>query len=213
MPVAFFSAAQSIQTSTVETVATITITTNSVLVVGFFCKKVNGSVSAVALNGTALTQLGRIEAGAAGITTHIYGLTAPAAGIMSLSAKFVGTASIWGMHAVTYTGAKASNCFGTVNAGTAVATNVNLSISSTTNDRVVGFFCADTDLSATNGTTRLSAAPSIGTFTVDIAGVSSTTLSATVIGAIACAFAGLSVIFSVTSSTTPFGLALMGCGS
>lgn len=213
MPITFDAAGQTAaQTSTLSMVATLTIASNAVLVVGIANTGAGHSISSVIANGTALTQLGRVQNNT-GVTLHIFGLTAAPSGVVSISANVVGTAFTWAMQAASYLGAKAANCFGTVVSGTSASTtNINFSVSSTTTDRVVGFFASDSDISAVNATTRLSAAAHFGQIFTDITGAATTSLSATVITG-TVAFLGLPIMFSVAAvAARPWGLATMGCG-
>lgn len=216
MAVTFDAAATSIQTFTAAAVVTLTIAANAVLLVGCYTKgTVAGSISAVAQNGTALTQLGRVE-GSGGTIVTIFGLTAPSSGVVSISANTVGGVAMeFNIHALTYTGAKASNCFGTPGSATAAsAVNLNLSVSSATNNKVVAFFCSPADVTAVPATARAYTGSNYGSGAFEATGAATVSISASVAVSTAIVGLGISIIFSVAAApSTLYGLMMLGVGA
>lgn len=155
MAVTFDSSAKGIQTSTVVGVCTFTIAANACLIVGVGTNS-DVSISACAVNGTLLTQLGTVLNDAGTIRTNLFGLTAAPSGVVSISANMVGgVASIIMIMGASYLGASPTNCFGNVIVGTAGAVaTFALSLSTSTTDRVVMFAGGANAFTATNSTTR-----------------------------------------------------------
>lgn len=177
MAVAFDNAAGSLTTGT-SLGFNLTAAANTTLIVFTSSDANNGSVSAIAYGGVALTK----KTARVGFFCECWVLSAPASGSHTLSAQFVSSLK-WTMIGATYTGVKQIAGFGTDSTltGTTV-TNVNLSVSSTNTDMVVAFFATDqpTGLSSGSGTTRFSAvqATSIGCILVEKAGAATVSFSA-----------------------------------
>lgn len=156
MAVTFDSSAKNIQTSTVVGVCTFTIAANACLVVGVGTTT-NVSISACAVNGTQMTQLGRVANDADGTCVTLYGLTAAPSGVVSISANMVGGgAATLFVGGCSYTGMTPTNTFGTVNTGTAGAVaTFALSMSTSTTDVAFMFAGGFSLFTATNSTTRV----------------------------------------------------------
>lgn len=218
MAVVIDASAKGIQTSTATLVCTITIAANAVLVVGI-CNTAwaTGSISTVAANGTALTQLGRAYNDAGTVICTLFGLTAAPSGTVSISATTKGGGVQNGqIYAASYLNAKTTNPFGTVIVGSAGAVNnFAISLSTSNVDRVI--FCAAgvNNLTAMNATTRQVDSANFGSFFADTAGSSAAiSLSASAVITVQnIAFLGMNIAFSAAAvGGGPLGLSLMGCG-
>ncbi|SRR6266404_304348 len=215
MAVTFDNSALSVQTLTSSLTVALTVGSNAVLLAGFMVGSFTNSISACAYGGQALTFLGEavISAGA-GLSVHIWGLTAPAAGVANLSANLAGgIPGIFQMVGLSYLGAKAVNPFSPVIAGSAsAALNVNISISSSSTDLAVVFWSTNIDLHSTNGTNRFRDAAHFAYEGNDLAGTAGVaSLSCTCSGASNVAFIGINIAFSA-ASTGIYNFCLTGCG-
>lgn len=146
-------------TSTVVAVCSFTVAAGAVLLVGV-ATPTTISISACAVNGTPMTQLGRILHTSAGFSSTLYGLTAPPSGVVSISAGLVGgVANQLFIIGASYLGAKSVNPFGTVTtkSDSAVTTSV-IGFSTSTTDMVTLFAGGFNSFSftATLATTRQS---------------------------------------------------------
>ena len=173
------------------------------------------SVSAIAYNGVALTQLFQDA------SHQLWALTAPTAGINTLSVDWVTTGGALQFRAVavTYLNVKAVGGFGTLQGTkTAAAVVGNLSLSSSTTDIVAYFVRASAggNLDALPGTTRLSGSASANARFVfaDVAGAATISLSASAAAATTIRIIGQPLIFSVAAAgATRLNLrALLGVG-
>lgn len=218
MAVTFDAAAKSIQTSTASNSIALTIAANAFLLVSVSTvTNPGGSVSSVAANGNALTQIARVEA-SAGVILTIFCITAAPSGSVSISANLVGgTAFTMQIQAASYLGVRSALPIGTINTGTAGAVNnINISLSTSTTDRVVFFAAGINDITAMNATTRLNTNTNFGSFWADTAG-SSTAISlsaSAIVTSQNIAFLGINLAFTSSgAATSPWGLASMGCGT
>lgn len=213
MPVIFDNVATSIQTATVSMSVALTIGANAVLLV--FCGGNSaGSVSSVALAGTALTRLGRVGGGV-NMSLEVWGLTAPPAGVSTISANYANVGKERQLVAASYINARGSSPFGTLVTGTASVMSVVLSVSASTDSLVVGGFYCDTYVSATNMTTRLNSTDDDGFRLGDLAGAPTVSLSAIQLGSDTTrnwAMAAIPIIFSAVAVNTYFTRALLGVG-
>lgn len=212
MPITFDNVGTSFTSGTTCSVNfTFTAGANTVLLV-YTVADVGRSCSAVAYAGVQLTQLIHVT------TNQLWALTAPAAGANTLSVDWVTTGGTGAFRAtaVTYLGVKAVGGFGTLQSTTTTGVVINLSLSSTTTD-LVAFFAVTTNnvsLTASPGTTRLSASHSGDLMLIgDIAGAATISLSAVVPGSSVIRFIGQPLIFSLAAAvTSPFTLSMLGVG-
>jgi hypothetical protein len=160
-----------------------TATANSCILIWTHSNE-TGSISAVGVGGVAATRLGAVDGG--GSRSELWGLTAPAAGNLTISARFVGTGqSRWGLAATTLVGHRhvGGSPFGTFVAATASSDTVNLSVSSTSTDLVVFGLGVSGDAAVTlnNGSLVLDMSHStVGRLVIgSIAGADPTSISAT----------------------------------
>lgn len=156
MAVAFDNSAKGISTVTANTVCSFTVAAGAILLAGVMTDN-NRSISACVANGTNMTQIGRALHTSANMVVTLFGLTAAPSGTVSISATVVGGVSEAMMiGAASYTGARDVNPWGTIITFTdsAVAT-IAVSISTSTNDRVVFLITGNNLLTATNVTTRI----------------------------------------------------------
>lgn len=212
MPVTFDNIGTSFSSGAGVSIAfNFTAAANTVLLVWTHCDG-DRSCSAVAYGGVACTQLLDQTGGGA----QLWALTAPAAGINVLSATWRATGAIaFRAIAVTYLGVKAVGGFGTVQGTVSSGANCGLSLSSSTTD-LVAYFCKNNGaaLSAAPGTSRLSGSTSTSCkFVVaDTAGLPSTSVSVSTGAGSAIKILGIPLVFSAAATTSPWGLATMGCG-
>lgn len=212
MPVTFDNAAASITVGT-SLGFNLTAGAGATLIVFTTSDGNNGSVSAIAYGGVALTK----KTTRVGFFCECWVLSSAASGSHTLSAQFVNNLK-WTMVGATYTKVKDVGTFGTDSTltGTTV-TNLNLSVSSTNTDLVVAFFAADqaTGLSSGSGTTRLSSiqASSIGCILVDMPGGATVTISAVTTAASFWGAIGVPLVFSAGAATSAtYKKALLGIG-
>lgn len=200
-------------TVTAVAVCNLTVAANAYLIAVLLNNATTG-VSSCAANGTQMTFIDLITNTASGLTGHVYGLTNPPSGNVSISANLVGgvTGSMT-IGGASYLGVKVSNPVGTINKGTAgaVATFV-ISVSTSTTDRAMLFSFGAGNMTATNATTRLYDSTHYAFRLADTAGPSSViSLSASVVAAgNNIGFFGFNLIASV--DTVPCYSSLMGVG-
>lgn len=211
MALAFDAIANAAQTATVSQTIALTVANDAVLL-AFVGSKAAGSVSAVAYGSQPLTRLGRIDSSQ--MTVEVWGLTAPTAGTANLSANYANAGTRRQLVGVSYTGARATEPFGSVHARSMSATAGALSISASTTWWVVGALCCSTYISATNLTARLNAQDDMGMYVGDSAGAATFSLSAVQITDATgnWAMAGIPLILSVDAVTVLPMRALLGVG-
>lgn len=193
---------------------TLTAATAATLV--FFVVNDNGrSVSSVAYNGVALTKKGTGVLN--GPNAEMWVLSAPNSGVLTLSLQMaIGSSSLRGV-AITYTNVKQVAGFGTpINVSNFAATNVNMSLSSTTTDIVVGLFTINNNGTlAMSGNTRLSATVSSVAKLIcgDTTGASSITLSAVAGTSSNWCQLGIPLVFSAAAANAFIpSMMMMGVG-
>ena len=196
----------------------LTVTTNAVLVVATHSNEAN-SMSAVVAGGVACTRLGKIVAGTG--STELWGLTAPAAGTLTISAAVTGNnPATFALAAASYVGKRttASPFGGVVGISAAGALNANITVSSETDDMVFvawGISANATVTLSLNQTARADATHSTtGRLVIgDATGLPLLGLSATSSGLGDWAVIGVNLLASL--SVTPaisFNLCMTGCG-
>lgn len=217
MAVTFDAAGGGIATSTVVGVCTFTIAANACLVVGV-AARTNVSISACTVNGTQMTQIGRVVNDTTPHSETFYCLTAAPSGVVSISAGIVGGAAttIW-LAGASYLGGASANTFGGVNTGTATnAATFTLSVSTSTTDCVVLFATGTSNMTATNSTTRLQDSQhSVSKFCDVIASSNVISLSASCVTTTQnLAFMALNIRATDPNASTNFigGLSLQGVG-
>lgn len=222
MPVTFDTSGIYTSSTTTGTVA-LTIASNACLIVGVATNAVlNKSVSAIYVNAVDITssRLQRIEAtkDGIGVTSEIYCMTAAPSGAVTITVTLIGVAANMVIIGASYIGAKSVNPFSVTDARSATGvSNVVVSISTSTTDRVVFFASANVGtISATNATQRQKTAEHFGCFLADTAGpASSISLSATLVAFTTsnAAYIGLNIAFSAASTARVPQLALLGAGT
>lgn len=202
-------------TSTVVGVCTFTVAANACLVVGVNTGT-NISISACAVNGTLLTQLGTVLNDASGIRATLFGIANCPSGVVSISANMVGgVAATICIGGASYTGADPTNPFGTVQSGTADAVaTFALSLSTSTTHRVIIFGSANQNLTLSNVTTRMTDGQHKIYRFGDTSGSSNAiSLSASCVAAGQnVAFLGLNIIDTAAAALIAGSLSLMGAG-
>lgn len=166
------------------------------------------SISGIQANNMALTRLGHVSASSS--RAEVWGLTAPPAGVLSISANTVAAASLnFCLVAIGYVGHRqiGGSPFGTVALGTATGATANLSVSSTSTDLVVFGFGASANLAVVlnNGTNRADITHSTtGRLVIgDIAGAATVSISATANGAgTVWSMIGVPIIASAAQTTS-----------
>ena len=196
----------------------LTVTTNAVLVVATHSNEAN-SMSAVVAGGVACFRLGKIVAGTG--STELWGLTAPAAGTLTISAAVTGNnPATFALAAASYVGKRttASPFGGVVAISAGAVSNANLAISSETDDMVVvawGISANATITLSLNQTARANATHSTtGRLVIgDAAGAALLSLSATSSANGDWGVIGVNILASLsTAPATTFNLCMTGCG-
>ena len=197
----------------------LTVTTNAVLVVATHSNEAN-SMSAVVAGGVACTRLGKIVAGTG--STELWGLTAPAAGTLTISAAVTGNnPATFALAAASYTGKRTTGIGpfgGVVGISAAGALNANITVSSETDDMVFVAWGVSANATVTlslNQTARANATHSTTGRLVlgDATGLPLLGLSATSSGLGDWAVVGVNLLASLSAApATTFNLAMTGCG-
>lgn len=195
-----------------------TAVANSVMLVAVHSAK-SPNLSAVRVQGASMALLGSVADGTG--HTELWGLTAPAAGTLTLTAMVAGNSPTnFCLVALTYTGHRAASPFGGVVQNFSTGTVTNLAVSSTLGDMVVAAWgiSANTTIAISgNQTNRADTTHSTsGRMIVgDIAGAS--TVSASASSGASCAWAALGINLISSVSAAPSGIiarmSLLGCGS
>jgi hypothetical protein len=213
MPVVFDNAAQTANQTT-NIALTLTLGANAVLLVFAAGRDAPFSASAVAYGGVALSKIADVSQEFEIVTC--WALTAPAAGVNTLSVAFSNIAR-FSVLAASYQNVKASGPFGTIVSGVSALANATFSVSSTSTDVVAACWAGiNQHITANNGTTRASVsttASGVPAVLVDITGAGTVSLSATQANAVAWGFIGVPLRFSAVAATSLRTMCLTGVGS
>lgn len=199
---------------------TITAASNAVLLVAAHVNEA-ATLSSVVAGGVGCTRLAYVAGGTG--NTQIWGLTAPAAGTLAISARFAGAnQAIWCLAAATYTGCRTSATpFGTaVVASAGPGLLATITVDSTASDMAVvawGMSGVPVVTLGLSQTERGSATHSTSGKLVwgDRVGETSLTLSATAAGTATWAIVAVNLIHSdsaVVVQSWKYTLGMMGVG-
>lgn len=202
----------------------LTATTNAVLVVFINSSVQSGgqTISAVNVGASQLSLLGFVDYHGNAVRTQVWGLTAPASGVLTISAIAVGANTVaLNIAAATYTGHKTAvgGPFGGVTVASAAAsTSTTLTGSATTGNLVVyGFgnwmFDPVSYSVAVALSTRLAPLKFPSVLVADIAGAAAVTATAVAVSAVDWGSVALNLIVSAAATTVwNYSGSLMGCG-